>query len=67
MAEAAIQTGRSFITIEKDAAFHAGILERLSKTKSKEAEGSEGSEEIEFNIDDDEEADIEAAFERHRK
>jgi site-specific DNA-methyltransferase (adenine-specific) len=30
-AEAAIQTERNFITIEKDPAYHAGIIERLSK------------------------------------
>lgn len=33
-AEAAIQTGRDFILFEKDEAFHAGILERLSKVQS---------------------------------
>lgn len=32
--EAAIQCGRNFLLIEKDPAFHAGIIERLSKTKS---------------------------------
>ena len=34
--EAAIQTGRNFILIEKDPAYHAGIVERLSNLSSKE-------------------------------
>ena len=36
--EAAIQTGRNFILIEKDPAYHAGIIERLSNLSNKEKE-----------------------------
>ena len=33
--EAAIQTGRNFVLIEKDPAYHAGIVERLSKVSNR--------------------------------
>jgi site-specific DNA-methyltransferase (adenine-specific) len=68
-AEAAIQMGRNFITIEKDPAFHAGIIERLSHTKEASGGGG-GLDEDPIDVisdDDDEEDDIAAAMERHRK
>lgn len=34
LGEAAIQTGRNFLLCEKDAAYHAGIVERLAKLSS---------------------------------
>ena len=39
-AEAAIQLGRDFILFEKDEAYHAGILERLSKLQSSNSRDS---------------------------
>lgn len=67
-AQAAIETGRNFITIEKDPAFHAGILDRLSKLGGTQAEMGSGSEGLEESqeVDDDEENDIEEALQRHR-
>lgn len=75
-AQAAIETNRNFITIEKDPAFYAGIVDRLSKLGSGSAVGgvSESSsaslEEVNevvnsFEEDEDEEA-IEEALARHR-
>ena len=53
--EAAIQTGRNFITIEKDVAFHQGILERLSQSST--SKGLDSKEEV----DEDEARDWEEA------
>jgi DNA modification methylase len=40
--EAAIQTGRNFLICEKDAAYHAGIIERLNKLiQSPTSEGNQ--------------------------
>lgn len=58
-AEAAIQTGRNFLLCEKDPAFHAGILERLSKATSP------GSSNV--SDDDDEDADWDEARKRNKK
>jgi len=56
-AEAAIQTGRNFILCEKDPAYHAGILERLSKATAS----------VTASTDDEEEADWEEARARNKK
>ena len=39
--EAAIQTGRDYITIERDPAFREGIISRLSKVPKNDYQGSE--------------------------
>jgi len=71
-AEAAIQTGRNFITIEKDEAFYAGILERLSdagKSLSphlvKQVGGLDNP--VASDSDEDEENDWEEALDRKRR
>lgn len=65
-AEASLQLGRDFRLIEKDPAFHAGILERLSHFNTVGGSLRLGSDEAEIDSDSDEEADIEAAYERRK-
>ncbi len=60
-AEAAIQTGRNFLICEKDPAFHAGILERLSKVTANTTK-PQTNQQV-----DDEGADWEEAFSRNKK
>jgi adenine-specific DNA-methyltransferase len=75
LGEAAIQTGRNFILIERDPAFHAGILDRLSRcapasdaTLARIAEGDGLLEAAEAATEEDIEVmeDEIAALERHR-
>lgn len=63
-AEAAIQTGRNFLTCEKDPAFHAGILQRLARltTTSGKPEAPKTNAAI-----DEEEEDWDEAFARNKK
>ena len=58
-AEAALQTGRNFLLCEKDAAFHAGILERLSKVTQTASAPTP--------LEDEEENDWDEAFARNKK
>lgn len=60
-AEAALQTGRNFITIEKDPAYHQGILERLSKVKGPSERGMGETREVldEAGLTEEEEYDLE--------
>jgi site-specific DNA-methyltransferase (adenine-specific) len=72
-AEAAIRSGRDFITFEKDPAFHAGIIERLSRIEVTEGEEVKVDMPEDINTitlsqsysNDEDEDDIEAALERH--
>jgi ParB/RepB/Spo0J family partition protein len=81
LAEAAIQTGRNFTLVEKDPAFHAGILDRLSRIKpvdekdldrlsikapDDDAKIMEQAAAFDELLSDEEEEDIQAAFSRHR-
>ena len=59
-AEAAMQTGRNFLLCEKDPAFHAGILERLSKVTQAPTEQTNAAAQ-------EEEDDWDAAFARNKK
>ena len=59
-AEAAMQTGRNFLLCEKDPAFHAGILERLSKVAQAPPEQTNAAAQ-------DEEDDWDEAFARNKK
>lgn len=54
-AEAAMQTGRNFLLCEKDPAFHAGILERLSKVGDTNKGGGGKSQPAEDDLIEDEE------------
>jgi len=45
--EAAIQTGRNYLLIEKDEAYYAGILQRLSKAQAGSGGGGNGMDEDE--------------------
>lgn len=63
-AEAALQTGRNFLTCEKDPAFHAGILQRLSTYTANAGNPAP----IKTNADvDEDEADWDEAFARNKK
>lgn len=63
-AEAALQTGRDFLTFEKDAAFHAGILERLTAYVA--ASGKPIAPQTNAQVEEDEE-DWDEAFARNKK
>jgi len=63
-AEAAMQTGRNFLLCEKDPAFHAGILERLSKVAA--AAGAPESPKTNAEVEEDE-SDWDEAFQRNKK
>ena len=63
-AEAALQTGRNFITIEKDPAYHAGILKRLAEYVS--SVGKSPAPQTNSQVDE-EEADWDEAFARNKK
>jgi ParB/RepB/Spo0J family partition protein len=79
LGEAAIQTGRNFLLIERDPAFHAGILDRLARcTPASDAvlesiserdsvfEASKAAITQDLEMMEEEEADMDAALERHR-
>lgn len=63
-AEAALQTGRNFITVEKDPAYHAGILKRLAAYVTTAAKPD--APKTNAQVDDDE-ADWDEAFARNKK
>jgi site-specific DNA-methyltransferase (adenine-specific) len=63
-AEAAMQTGRNFLLCEKDPAFHAGILERLSKVAA--SAGAPESPKTNAEVEEDE-SDWDEAFQRNKK
>ena len=63
-AEAAIQTGRNFLTYEKDPAYHAGILERLGKVSA--SNGSPAQPQTNQQAQDEED-EWEEAFARNKK
>jgi hypothetical protein len=63
-AEAAMQTGRNFLLCEKDPAFHAGILDRLSKVAT--AAGAPESPKTNAEVEEDE-SDWDEAFQRNKK
>jgi site-specific DNA-methyltransferase (adenine-specific) len=52
-AEAAVRSGRNFLTIEKDPGFHAGIIERLARIDSGQVAGMSAEEEEDWGIDND--------------
>jgi DNA modification methylase len=79
LGEAAIQTGRNFLLIERDPAFHAGILDRLARcTPASDAvleaisegdsvfEASKAAIAQDLEMMEEEEADMDAALARHR-
>jgi hypothetical protein len=59
-----MQTGRNFLLCEKDPAFHAGILERLSKVAA--AAGAPESPKTNAQFEEDE-SDWDEAFQRNKK
>lgn len=65
-AEAAMQTGRNFLLVEKDPAFHAGIIERLTALTKNITPSTQHPTKT-SPIDDEEEADWDEAFARNRK
>lgn len=63
-AEAAIQTGRNFLLYEKDPAYHAGILDRLTKISSTNGAGAKPQTNAQAQEEED---DWDEAFRRNKK